>query len=146
MPARFGVRPGEYVVLTLHPPSNVDEPATLERILRWVADLAQRLPVVFPVHPRTGTQILAGGLQTVLGSTQGLIFCDPLGYLEFLSLSSRARLVLTDSGGLQEESTALGIPYHAAREYRAPTTIEQGTNVLVGTDPHRIEEEAIRAL
>jgi UDP-N-acetylglucosamine 2-epimerase (non-hydrolysing) len=147
VPARFGMRPGEYAVLTLHRPSNVDDPATLERILRAVAALATRLPVVFPVHPRTRRQILAGGLRTDLGSPQGLVFCDPLGYIEFLSLSSRARLVLTDSGGLQEESTALGIPCLTLRENtERPITIEEGTNVLVGTDPHRIEEEAARAL
>lgn len=147
VPARFGMRPGEYAVMTLHRPSNVDDPATLERILRAVAALAMRLPVVFPVHPRTRGQILAGGLRTKLGSTQGLVFCDPLGYLEFLSLWSRARLVLTDSGGLQEESTALGIPCLTLRENtERPITVEEGTNVLVGTDPQRIEEEARRAL
>jgi len=147
VPARFGMRPGEYAVMTLHRPSNVDDPATLERILRAVAALAMRLPVVFPVHPRTRAQILAGGLRSKLGSTPGLVFCDPLGYLEFLSLSSRARLVLTDSGGLQEETTALGIPCLTLRENtERPITVEEGTNVLVGTDPQRIEEAATLAL
>jgi UDP-N-acetylglucosamine 2-epimerase (non-hydrolysing) len=147
VPGRFGVRPGEYAVLTLHRPSNVDEPATLKRILGAVADLAWRLPVVFPVHPRTRKQILATELGTDLGAAHGLVLCDPLGYLEFLSLSSRARLVLTDSGGLQEESTALGIPCLTLRENtERPITIDEGTNVLVGSDPRRIEEEATRAL
>jgi UDP-N-acetylglucosamine 2-epimerase (non-hydrolysing) len=147
VPARFSVRPGEYAVLTLHRPSNVDEPATLRRIMGAVAELAKRLPVVFPVHPRTRKQILATELGTDLGAAHGLVLCDPLGYLEFLSLSSRARLVLTDSGGLQEESTALGIPCLTLRENtERPITVDEGTNVLVGTDPHRIEEEATRAL
>jgi UDP-N-acetylglucosamine 2-epimerase (non-hydrolysing) len=147
VPARFGVRPGGYAVLTLHRPSNVDEPETLRRVLHAVSELAKRLPVVFPVHPRTRKQILATELGADLGAANGLVLCDPLGYLEFLSLSSRARLVLTDSGGLQEESTALGIPCLTLRENtERPITIDEGTNVLVGTDPHRIEEEATRAL
>jgi UDP-N-acetylglucosamine 2-epimerase (non-hydrolysing) len=145
--SRFGLRPGGYVVLTLHRPSNVDEPTTLARILGAVAGIAGRLPVVFPVHPRTRKQIQEARLQGKISSSKGLIICDPLGYLEFLSLTSGARLVLTDSGGLQEESTVLGIPCLTLRENtERPITVEVGTNVLVGTDPGKIVAEAERAL
>jgi len=146
VPARFGVEPGAYAVLTLHRPSNVDDPAVLSRILGAITQVAERLPVVFPVHPRTQRQLAAAGLNE-RRRPAALTVCDPLGYLEFLSLSSNARLVLTDSGGLQEESTALGILCLTLRENtERPVTIEVGTNVLVGTDPARILAEAERAL
>jgi len=146
VPARFGVEPGAYAVLTLHRPSNVDDPSVLSRILGAITKIAERLPVVFPVHPRTQRQLGAAGLNE-RRRPASLIVCDPLGYLEFLSLSSNARLVLTDSGGLQEESTALGIPCLTLRENtERPITIEVGTNVLVGTDTARILAEAERAL
>jgi UDP-N-acetylglucosamine 2-epimerase (non-hydrolysing) len=147
MAARFGLRPQTYAVLTLHRPSNVDDPPTLARILSAIAEIARQLPVVFPVHPRTRKQIAATGLQAKVETAKGLTLCEPLGYLEFLSLSSGARLVLTDSGGLQEESTVLGIPCLTLRENtERPITIEVGTNVLVGTDPRKILAEANRAL
>jgi len=145
VPARFGVEPGAYAVLTLHRPSNVDDPAVLSRILGAITKVAERLPVIFPVHPRTQRQLGAAGFNERRPAS--LTVCNPLGYLEFLSLSSNARLVLTDSGGLQEESTALGIPCLTLRENtERPITIEVGTNVLVGTDPARILAEAERAL
>ncbi|MCG5053659.1 MAG: UDP-N-acetylglucosamine 2-epimerase (non-hydrolyzing) [Myxococcales bacterium] len=147
VPARFGVSPGQYAVLTLHRPSNVDDPAVLGGILGAVAQIAARLPVVFPVHPRTRKQAAASGLADVMEKTPGLVLCDPLGYLEFLSLSSRARLALTDSGGLQEETTALGIPCLTLRENtERPVTLTEGTNTLVGTNPDAIVREAIAAL
>jgi UDP-N-acetylglucosamine 2-epimerase (non-hydrolysing) len=147
VPARFNVRPHEYAVLTLHRPSNVDNPAVLGRILEALADLARQLPIVFPVHPRTRRQAAAAGLGARLENSPGLIVTDPLGYLEFLSLTSEARMVLTDSGGLQEESTVLGIPCITLRENtERPITISQGTNVLVGTDPAALRREADRAL
>jgi UDP-N-acetylglucosamine 2-epimerase (non-hydrolysing) len=144
---RFGLRPNAYAVLTLHRPSNVDAPATLARILGAVAELSRRLPVVFPVHPRTRKQIDAAGLQDKVAAAKGLSLCEPLGYLEFLSLTSCARLMLTDSGGLQEESTVLGIPCLTLRENtERPITVEVGTNVLVGTEPEKILAEADRVL
>jgi UDP-N-acetylglucosamine 2-epimerase (non-hydrolysing) len=144
VPTRMGLHPGEYAVLTLHRPSNVDDPGLLRGILGAVGRIAERVPVVFPVHPRTRRSIEALGLD--LGAS-GLVLSDPLGYLEFLSLTSRARLVLTDSGGLQEESTVLGIPCLTLRKNtERPITIEEGTNVLVGTDPEVIFAEAERAL
>jgi UDP-N-acetylglucosamine 2-epimerase (non-hydrolysing) len=144
---RFGLPPQGYAVLTLHRPSNVDEPATLARLMGAILDIARRLPVVFPVHPRTRKQIATSGLQSKIEAAAGLILCEPLGYLEFLSLSAGARLVLTDSGGLQEESTVLGIPCLTLRENtERPITVEVGTNVLVGTDPERIQAAAAQAL
>jgi UDP-N-acetylglucosamine 2-epimerase (non-hydrolysing) len=147
VPQRMGLTPKNYAVLTLHRPANVDDPAVLARILDAIAEIARRLPVVFPVHPRTRHQAAAAGLAPRLEKTPGLLPTDPLGYLEFLSLTSNARLVLTDSGGLQEESTVLGIPCLTLRENtERPVTITHGTNVLVGTDPIMIAREANRAL
>src|ERR1039457_2204246 len=145
--ARFGLRQQGYAVLTLHRPSNVDDPVTLGRILGAIGEIARRLPVVFPVHPRTRKQIAVAGLQTKVEAAKGLTLCEPLGYLEFLSLTSGARLVLTDSGGLQEESTVLGIPCLTLRDNtERPITVEVGTNVLVGTDPGTIVAEAEHGL
>ena len=147
MPERLGLRTGRYAVMTLHRPSNVDDPAVLGRILGAVARIASRVPVVFPVHPRTRAQASSAGLGDRLEKTAGLITMQPLGYLEFLSLTSAAQIVLTDSGGLQEESTVLGIPCLTLRENtERPVTITEGTSVLVGSDPEKIELEANRAL
>ncbi len=147
IPRRMGLEPRKYAVMTLHRPSNVDDPSVLARILEAIAEIARRLPVVFPVHPRTRNQAEAAGLGPQLEKTRGVIPTDPLGYLEFLSLTSEARLILTDSGGLQEESTVLGIPCLTLRENtERPITITQGTNVLVGSDPARILAAATRAL
>jgi UDP-N-acetylglucosamine 2-epimerase (non-hydrolysing) len=143
VPAQLGLPPDGYAVMTLHRPSNVDDPAVLRGILGAIARIAERLPVVFPVHPRTRKHIEA----LALTDSPGIRLTEPLGYLEFLSLTSRARLVMTDSGGLQEESTVLGIPCLTLRKNtERPITIEEGTNVLVGTDPEVIFAEADRAL
>ena len=145
--SRFGLTPHGYGVLTLHRPSNVDDPAVLGRILQTIVEICQKVPVVFPIHPRTRRQASAAGLGARLEKTPGLVVTDPLGYLEFLSLTSQARIVLTDSGGLQEESTVLGIPCLTLRENtERPVTISQGTNRLCGTDPAVISREARRAL
>jgi UDP-N-acetylglucosamine 2-epimerase (non-hydrolysing) len=145
-PKSFGVEAGNYAVVTLHRPSNVDDPATLSRLLGVIGEIARKLPVIFPVHPRTRRQAAAAGLGALL-EQPGLRLCEPLGYLEFLSLTSRARVVLTDSGGLQEESTALGIPCLTLRENtERPVTVTEGTNVIVGTDADRIRAEAEKAL
>lgn len=145
VPTRMGLEPSAYAVLTLHRPSNVDRADVLRGILEAVASVARRMPVVFPVHPRTRVSVESMGIK--LGEIPGLRLTLPLGYLDFLSLTSRARLVMTDSGGLQEESTVLGIPCLTLRENtERPITIEQGTNVLAGTDPATIIREAERAL
>jgi len=144
VPARLGLPEGGYAVATLHRPSNVDDPATLARLLDALARIAREVPVVFPVHPRTHARLAAPELA---GRAAALRLTEPLGYLEFLSLTSAARVVLTDSGGLQEETTALGVPCLTLRENtERPITVSEGTNVVVGTDPERIVEEALRAL
>lgn len=136
----------DYIVLTLHRPSNVDDPRTLAHILRSVARLAERWPVIFPVHPRTRKQVAAAGLGALLQG-RGIRAVAPLGYLEFLHLMSQARLVLTDSGGIQEETTALGIPCLTLRENtERPITVSQGTNRIVGTNPARIWREGTAVL
>lgn len=141
-PARLGVAPGEYAVLTLHRPSNVDDPRVLGPLLDALETVQRQLPVVFPVHPRTRRRFEEFGLRDRIAAMRGLRLCDPLGYLEFLGLTSQAKVVLTDSGGLQEETTALGIPCLTLRENtERPVTIAEGTNVLVGVDPARIVEE-----
>jgi UDP-N-acetylglucosamine 2-epimerase (non-hydrolysing) len=128
---RLNVRDKGYAVLTLHRPSNVDAPATLGPILDAVAAIAQTLPVVFPIHPRTRERLRAFGFDRL---ADGVIETDPLGYIDFLSLTSHAALILTDSGGLQEESTALGIPCLTLRENtERPATVTDGTNRIVGT-------------
>lgn len=128
---RINVRPREYAVLTLHRPSNVDDPSVLGRIVEALKVVSAALPVVFPVHPRTRERLRSFGV----AMPAGMILTEPLGYIDFLSLSSNARIVLTDSGGLQEESTALGIPCLTLRDNtERPATVTDGTNRIVGTD------------
>lgn len=128
---RIDVQDKQYGVLTLHRPSNVDNPAILTRILEAVANIARTVPMVFPVHPRTRERLGALGVDHLLTN---VTLTDPLGYIDFLSLTSHARIILSDSGGLQEESTALGIPCLTLRENtERPITITHGTNRLVGT-------------
>ena len=129
---------GGYAMLTLHRPSNVDDPAILKRLLDTMVKLGEKMPIVFPVHPRTRAVIQKAGFQAALDGA-GVIQLPPLGYLEMLGLMSKARIVLTDSGGIQEETTALGIPCLTLRENtERPITVDSGTNTLVGNDPKRI--------
>jgi UDP-N-acetylglucosamine 2-epimerase (non-hydrolysing) len=137
----------DYAVLTLHRPSNVDDPTTLKRILEAVEEIGKRIPVVFPVHPRTKKMILERPSVDRLANAAGLWFVDPLGYLDFLGLYSQARLVLTDSGGIQEETSFLGIPCLTLRENtERPITVTMGTNKIVGNDPEKIITAAFDAL
>ena len=130
------LKKGAYAVLTLHRPSNVDNPETFKGILEAVHQIAQELPIVFPVHPRTRERVREFGLERFF---EGVTLTEPLGYTDFLSLTSNARLVLSDSGGLQEESTALGIPCLTLRENtERPITVTHGTNRVVGTNPVNI--------
>ena len=132
-----GVEPGTYVLVTLHRPANVDDPSRLERTLTALASLD--LPVVFPMHPRTRRVAEDAGLHELLGEIRVL---PPVGYLEFLRLQVHARVVLTDSGGIQEETTVLGVPCLTFRDNtERPVTISHGTNRLIGTDPERIAAE-----
>ncbi len=139
---RLGLRKGSYCVATLHRPSNVDDIAHLSWLVRMLSELAKELPVVFPVHPRTQERLAAARV-----STDSLIVSPPLGYLEFLHLTAEARLVLTDSGGIQEETTILNVPCLTLRENtERPITIEQGTNRLVGTNPDIVLKAALETL
>lgn len=143
----LGLAGSDYAVVTLHRPSNVDDPATLDGILSALTRISERLPVVFPIHPRTRKNLAEFGLRPPGESGGRVRFVEPLGYLDFLRLYSGARLVLTDSGGIQEETTALGIPCLTLRENtERPVTITLGTNRVVGTDPARIVAEAEEAL
>ncbi|WP_309890492.1 non-hydrolyzing UDP-N-acetylglucosamine 2-epimerase [Archangium sp.] len=143
----LGLSPRAYAVCTLHRASNVDDPKVLSGLLSALVHVAQRLPVVFPVHPRTRKRLGELGLSSTLERTPGLRLVDPMGYLEFLSLTSQARLVFTDSGGLQEETTVLGIPCLTVRENtERPITVDVGTNQVVGTDPARIQQAADRII
>jgi UDP-N-acetylglucosamine 2-epimerase (non-hydrolysing) len=140
---RLGLAPRGYAVLTLHRPSNVDDPERLGALFDVLEEIHARLPVVFPVHPRTAETI-----RTRLGGrTLALRTTAPLGYLDFLRLTADARLVLTDSGGIQEETTVLGVPCLTLRHNtERPVTVEQGTNRIVGNDPHGIRSEVAKIL
>ncbi|MBU0877930.1 MAG: UDP-N-acetylglucosamine 2-epimerase (non-hydrolyzing) [Alphaproteobacteria bacterium] len=129
---RFGLEPGGYGVVTLHRPSNVDDRSRLAGIVEALAGLARRLPTVFPLHPRTRKMLDQFELFDRLSKIPNLYITDPLGYVEFMGLASRARLLLTDSGGIQEEATYIGIPCLTLRENtERPITITEGTNRLV---------------
>lgn len=133
---RLGLETGRYAVLTLHRPSNVDSPEQLRRLFGVLSRLGARMPVVFPVHPRTRIAIE----KHLQGERIELRMTEPLGYLEFLRLLMDARMVLTDSGGIQEETTALGVPCLTLRDTtERPVTVSEGTNRIVGTEPSAIE-------
>ncbi len=144
----FGLDGGApYAVVTLHRPSNVDDARVLARIVNALERVGARLPVLFPIHPRTRKNLAEFGLLEGVEQRGRVRLVEPLGYLDFLRLYSGARLVLTDSGGIQEETTALGIPCLTLRENtERPVTIELGTNQLVGADPERIVSAAFVAL
>jgi UDP-N-acetylglucosamine 2-epimerase (non-hydrolysing) len=133
--SEFGLSPSEYAVVTLHRPSNVDEREGLERLVHMLLELGLKLPVVFPVHARTRDRLAEFGLEASLRRRLSINLCDPLGYLDFLGLMANARLVLTDSGGIQEETTVLGVPCLTLRKNtERPVTITEGTNRLVDPD------------
>jgi UDP-N-acetylglucosamine 2-epimerase (non-hydrolysing) len=145
--ANLGLQDKEYAVLTLHRPSNVDDTASFVRVLEALEEIAGRMPIVFPAHPRTRKMIEELGLGPRVEKIKGLLVTDPVGYLDFLQLLSGARLALTDSGGIQEETTVLGIPCITLRENtERPITVEMGTNTIAGTDPASITKAAFSAL
>jgi UDP-N-acetylglucosamine 2-epimerase (non-hydrolysing) len=144
---KLGLPRGGYGVVTLHRPSNVDDPATLRGLVKALGEIGRRLPLVFPVHPRTQGRLEAVDAESASAGGSGARYIAPLGYLEFVGLMASSRLVLTDSGGLQEETTALGIPCLTLREHtERPITVTQGTNRIVGTSPDHIVEEALAVL
>lgn len=136
-PSRFGLEPGTYAVTTLHRAENVDDPVVLRRLVGALRRVSERTPVVFPVHPRTRERLEHEALGPQLGDR--VLTMPPLGYLDFLALVADARVVLTDSGGLQEETTVLGVPCLTLREStERPVTVAVGSNVVVGTEPAHI--------
>lgn len=149
MPQARGCWPGlqerlglgeRFGLVTLHRPSNVDEPAMLEKILATLDEIGAEMPLLFPIHPRTRQRIFAHGLERL---TENIQLVEPLGYLEFLALQANATLVLTDSGGVQEETTYMGVPCLTLRENtERPVTVAMGTNVLVGHDMDLLQREA----
>lgn len=144
---RFRLTPRGYAVLTLHRPENVDDPERLAPILEAVAEIQRTLPVVFPVHPRTRARLDGAPFGPRLDALPGLHRTAPLGYVDFLRLVQQAALVLTDSGGLQEESTLLGVPCLTLRSgTERPATVEHGTNRIVGREPGAVVAAARRAL
>ncbi len=130
---------GQYALLTMHRPSNVDDPDILRKLLQSIVAISRKVPVIFPIHPRTRNRIEQDCLLELI-NTDNIICLPPVGYLQILGLMKSAKLVLTDSGGLQEETTALGVPCVTLRENtERPITVEQGTNTIVGTDPEKIK-------
>jgi len=143
VPESMGVTPKGYALMTLHRPANVDEAKRLGEMLEPIRDLSREMPVIFPVHPRTRKM-----LEELRGNDVGEVkLLEPLGYLEFLGLMAEARIVLTDSGGIQEETTVLGVPCITLRDNtERPVTLTEGTNHLAGTNPDNIRVTIRKAL
>jgi UDP-N-acetylglucosamine 2-epimerase (non-hydrolysing) len=146
---RLGLPAGGYALLTMHRPSNVDSPESLGRLMEVFAEIGRELPIVFPVHPRTRARLAAAGLAEAAAGANGsagLRLLDSVDYLDSLCLQKHARVVFTDSGGMQEETTTLKVPCVTLRENtERPITVEQGTSTLVGNDPEKIRS-AYRAV
>jgi len=155
------LRAADYALLTLHRPNNVDNKKNLKRILDALSEIQKKIKIVFPIHPRTRRRLREFGLQSFLSNsgqwnptiqsinweTNSVIITPPLAYLDFLKLEMKARFIMTDSGGIQEEATVLGVPCLTLRETtERPVTITQGTNVMVGNDRNRIIKEALKIL
>jgi len=139
-----GLEDKNYALVTLHRPSNVDEPEMLIKIMKTLEEISEDLPVIFPIHPRTRRRLSDLKLQT---DNLNLRLIEPVGYLEFLALQKSAKVVITDSGGIQEETTFLGVPCLTVRENtERPMTVEVGTNVLVGQDMKRLKKEVYKIL
>ena len=135
---KLGLEQGGYGLVTLHRPSNVDDPAKLAPLLEVLDGIASTMPLVFPVHPRTRARMTEHGITL---DPKRWVVTDPVGYLDFIKLTACARIVLTDSGGIQEETTVLGVPCVTIRENtERPCTIHEGTNILAGTTPKGIRD------
>jgi UDP-N-acetylglucosamine 2-epimerase (non-hydrolysing) len=143
---RIGVGPGRYAMTTLHRPGNVDDPNVLRGIVEVMTELSRQLPVIWPIHPRSTKMLERSGLLHRIDRHPDFKLIDPLGYLDMLTLTRRARMVLTDSGGLQEEATVLGVPCITLRQNtERPVTVEAGANRLAGNRPEGIRA-AIRSV
>ncbi len=144
---RLNIEKGNYGVVTFHRPSNVDVKEAFERILTALEVVGEKIPLVLPLHPRTNKQAEKFGLSERLRSIPNIVITEPAGYLDFVALMSSSKIVLTDSGGLQEETTALGIPCITLRENtERPITVTEGTNIIVGNDTNTIISTAIETL
>ncbi len=138
----LGLEKGSYALITLHRPSNVDDPDVFRRLISTFQKIEKELTLIFPIHPRSRKRISEFGLDEMIAAMPNLKLLDPLGYLDFMNLMHNARVLLTDSGGIQEETTYLGIPCITMRENtERPVTMDVGTNVLVGSDTDMIYEE-----
>ena len=143
---RVEVEDGEYAVVTIHRPSNVDNPESLRTVLKILQDAAARMRLVFPIHPRTAKRIKGFDLCTSLNAIPGLTVTEPMGYFDFVSLVRNAACVITDSGGIQEETTWLGVPCITLRENtERPLTVEEGTNEIVGLNLEKTRRALDRA-
>ena len=139
--AGYGLEPGQYGVVTLHRPANVDSRQTLTGLLDVLIEASRDLKLIFPMHPRTKQRIEQFELGGRFTDAEGMMQVAPLGYLDFLALTSNAKVIVTDSGGLQEESTALNIPCLTMRpNTERPSTVSQGTSTLVGSDPEKLRK------
>lgn len=142
---QFGVKENNYIFVTLHRPSNVDNKASLSVIMKHLIALSKKLPVIFPMHPRTRKNLIEFGLHDKIAKAKGMIICDPLGYHDTIGLVDKCSFVLTDSGGLQEETTVLGIPCLTLRpNTERPVTITHGTNRL--TSLSSLEDDLVKLM
>jgi len=136
-----------YVLVTLHRPSNVDEPKILTEIMAALTEISREVPVIFPIHPRTRKRLSDMNLINPKSASQNMNFLNPIGYLDFLALQQHAKVVITDSGGIQEETTYLNVPCLTVRENtERPVTVSIGTNILVGQDMGRLGSEVERIM
>jgi UDP-N-acetylglucosamine 2-epimerase (non-hydrolysing) len=135
----FNVQKGRYMLVTLHRPSNVDNEASLASLVSILNKHAQTHKIIFPVHPRTKSKLVTYNLEKEI--SQNILLCDPIGYVDFINLIKNAALIITDSGGIQEESSFLNVPCLTLRNNtERPVTVEQGTNYLIGTDIAKIDK------
>ena len=145
----FGLKRKRYALLTLHRPENVDKKEVLLSVLEAFKDIGSHIPIIFPIHPRAAKQVEKFKLRKYFSSqsNSGIHKFKPLGYIDFLNLMCNSKFVLTDSGGIQEETTVLNIPCLTLRKNtERPVTVREGTNIVVGTDPRRIVREATRII
>ncbi len=152
--SKFNVRSKGYVLVTLHRPGNVDSKKALEEIIQSLEEISKHIPVIFPCHPRTRERLMAlipemvkGGQDEIFQRIRQVVICDPLGYLDFMKFMAEAKVVITDSGGIQEETTILGVPCLTIRpNTERPVTISHGTNKLVDAKKENIILEALEAI
>lgn len=145
--SNFDVHPRQFGLVTVHRPSNVDDAAVLHGIVESLVSISRSVPLVFPIHPRTRKQLLDFNLMDHLKRAEGLRTTNPLSYMSLLCLSAQAQFVITDSGGLQEETTALGVPCLTLRSNtERPSTVDQGTSVLIGSNFGMLDQEVKRIL